>query len=122
MPAMLGADPHSKTLQPVVDRLERSLPRWPGADGGHGNYGPDDPMHWYYGSLGAFQAGGGTWKLWHERLRPLLLDHQVRTGHARGSWEPVGETGEAGGRVVTTALGALTLEVYYRYPRAVSVR
>ena len=38
---------------------------------------------------------------------------------ARGSWDPAGPTkdqwGDHGGRLMTTSLSALTLEVYYRY-------
>jgi hypothetical protein len=32
-----------------------------------------------------------------------------------GSWDPVGAWGRDGGRVYSTALCALILEVYYRY-------
>ena len=35
-----------------------------------------------------------------------------------GSWDPIDEWGPAGGRVYMTALGAMTLEVYYRFRRA----
>ena len=35
-----------------------------------------------------------------------------------GSWDPIGEWGLAGGRVYSTAIGAMTLEVYYRFTRA----
>jgi hypothetical protein len=34
-----------------------------------------------------------------------------------GSWDPIGEWGISGGRVYSTALGAMTLEVYYRFER-----
>ena len=34
-----------------------------------------------------------------------------------GSWDPIGEWGIAGGRVYSTAIGAMTLEVYYRFRR-----
>jgi hypothetical protein len=81
-------------------------------------YGVTDPIHWYYGGMAAFQRGGGTWKMWNDRLRPLLLEHQEKRGCLAGSWPPVGETGVKGGRVVVTALATLALEVYYRYPRA----
>ena len=39
-----------------------------------------------------------------------------------GSWDPIGEWGKAGGRVYSTAMAAMTLEVYYRYARMQSKR
>ena len=42
---------------------------------------------------------------------------QRRAGCEDGSWDPVGEWGAAGGRVYSTAICAMTLEVYYRYLR-----
>ena len=37
-----------------------------------------------------------------------------------GSWDPaVDKWGSIGGRVYATAINVLTLEVYYRYPRAI---
>jgi len=79
-------------------------------------------MLWYYGALAAFQRGEGTWKYWHSKLKPLLLEHQQRGGCSAGSWAPVGQTGAKGGRVIVTALCALSLEAYYRYPRVVNAR
>jgi hypothetical protein len=32
-----------------------------------------------------------------------------------GSWDPYGSSGTRGGRVYQTAVGALSMEVYYRY-------
>ena len=75
---------------------------------------------WSKGSLGglaAFQRGGDLWTVWELRLRGALLPTQERDGDLDGSWPPMGLTGEIGGRVVTTSLCALALEVYYRYPR-----
>ncbi len=120
---MLGVAPDDPLLKAIAGRLLTKLPRRTQGDDSHlPEHGTTDPLHHYYGALAAFQAGGETWNIWHKRLRPLLLDHQVRSGHARGSWEPRGGTGRRGGRVVATALGALCLEVYYRYPRATDLR
>lgn len=120
---LLGAGPGDASLAPTADRLERALPRWPDSeDDPAGVFGVADPLHWYYGSLAAFQRGGATWKLWNDRLKEVLLAHQDRRGCAAGSWDAAGETGAKGGRVITTALCALALEVYYRYPRATAVR
>ena len=117
---LLGDDPDSPLLAPTFDRLERRSPRPPADDGdGAGEFGATDPLHWYYGGLATFQLGGGTWKFWNERLRAALLPTQVHDeSDAHGSWPPMGGSGRNGGRIITTALCALSLEVYYRYPRA----
>ena len=50
------------------------------------------------------------------RSRPLV-DRQCGEdeGCRRGSWDPTGRWSPEGGRVYSTALAVLTLEVYYRY-------
>jgi hypothetical protein len=45
----------------------------------------------------------------------MLLEHQRRGADDDGSWDPVGVWCGKGGRVYSTAMGALCLEVYYRY-------
>ena len=74
----------------------------------------------YYGSLAMFQMGGDYWKGWNELVRDPLLSKQVREpGDNLGSWEPVGGSprgyADGAGRVYSTAMAALSLEVYYRY-------
>jgi hypothetical protein len=119
---MLGTDPESPKLAPTFDLLERRLPRLSrGPDDASEEYGVADPIHWTYGALAAFQRGGGTWKVWNDRLRAAVLPSQVRDdSEARGSWPPMGATGRHGGRVVTTVFCTLALEVYYRYPRVLA--
>ncbi|MCG3135492.1 MAG: hypothetical protein HMLKMBBP_03151 [Planctomycetes bacterium] len=115
----LGGDADARENRATAALLLRHLPRIArdDADGGS-SFGAADPMHWYHGSLAAFQAGGAVWERWHERLRPVLLGTQEVSGDARGSYPPSGSSGRHGGRVVTTALCALSLEIYWRYPRA----
>ena len=48
---------------------------------------------------------------------PMLLKSQAKKGHEEGSWfDGVngGHGADAAGRLYTTSLAALTLEVYYR--------
>jgi hypothetical protein len=71
--------------------------------------------YWYYGTLGCFQAGGDTWKKWNVKMKDALIPNQRKDGDASGSWNPDDVWGAWGGRVYSTALGALCLEVYYRY-------
>ena len=71
--------------------------------------------YWYYGTLAMFQRQGNDWRKWNGAMQPALLDSQRFDGHLAGSWDPDQQWGAYGGRVYSTALGALCLEVYYRY-------
>jgi hypothetical protein len=75
--------------------------------------------YWYYASLAMFQEGGEPWRIWNERLSELLIREQVGAeyGSAHGSWDPRGHRASIGGRIYSTALSILCLEVYYRYAR-----
>jgi hypothetical protein len=74
--------------------------------------------YWYYGTYAMFQVGGDKWKEWNKAMQQALLPRQRQRGCEDGSWDPVSEWALAGGRVYTTAINALTLEIYYRYERA----
>ena len=73
--------------------------------------------YWYYGTNAMFQAGGSNWKKWNKVMKKVLLANQRKSGAEKGSWDTKGEWSPIGGRVYTTALSALCLQVYYRYPR-----
>ena len=74
--------------------------------------------YWYYGSYALFQYGGKPWRIWNQAMKRALLTSQRVGGCADGSWDPISQWGIKGGRVYSTALGAMTLEVYYRFVRA----
>lgn len=76
---------------------------------------PFNAYSWYYATLAMFHAGGPGWDRWNERLQRTLLPLQRRGGDNDGSWDPDPVWGGHGGRVFTTALSVLSLEVYYRY-------
>jgi len=74
--------------------------------------------YWYYGTLVMFQKGGDHWKEWNEAMKKALLETQRKDGDFDGSWNPYINESQGyvcAGRVMSTALGALNLEVYYRY-------
>jgi hypothetical protein len=78
--------------------------------------GTIDFYYWYYGSYAMYQRGGSDWRAWKDAMVKALVDHQRTGGCEKGSWDPqVDPWGDHGGRVYTTALGVLCLEVFYRY-------
>lgn len=70
--------------------------------------------YWYYGTLAMYQHGGPEWEKWNVVVRDTLTSEQRRDGRFAGSWDPKGPWGRYGGRLYSTALSTLTLEVYYR--------
>jgi hypothetical protein len=77
--------------------------------------GPSNLYYWYYGTLAMFQRQGADWEAWNAALQRQLLYTQRYDGPRRGSWDPDPLWGGYGGRVYSTAMAALSLEVYYRY-------
>ncbi|HZL90343.1 MAG TPA: hypothetical protein VFB96_18400 [Pirellulaceae bacterium] len=71
--------------------------------------------YWYYGTLAMFQRQGKDWQRWNAAMQEALLSSQRFDGPYAGSWDPDQQWGAYGGRAYSTALGALCLEVYYRY-------
>lgn len=71
--------------------------------------------YWYYGTLGMYQLQGEYWQRWNAALQSALISRQVADGESAGSWDPVCVWDGYGGRVYSTAMSALCLEVYYRF-------
>jgi beta-lactamase regulating signal transducer with metallopeptidase domain len=75
--------------------------------------------YWYCGTLALHAFSDADWVAWNHKLRQVLVETQVRQGCAAGSWDPDQPAPDAGnqggGRLVTTSLSVLSLEVYYRY-------
>jgi hypothetical protein len=112
-----GESRKSKAIMQGVDILMKETPRWQEAKGR--SLSTINMYHWYYGSYAMFQFGGSAWKTWNESMIKALLNSQRQGVICEdGSWDPIDEWGAAGGRVYSTALGAMTLEVYYRFRRA----
>lgn len=79
------------------------------------NPGRRDFYYWYYATYAMYQVGGRDWNTWQEGIK-AIADMQIKDGEMKGSWDPqVDPWGPAGGRVYSTAILALLLEVYYRY-------
>lgn len=100
--------------------LVKDTPRWSKEEKNNDYY------YWYYASLALNQFDGPDsprkdgrfWKIWNEDLMKALLPNQRKDGCFAGSWDGDDRWGFAGGRVYSTAINTLTLEVYYRYDNA----
>jgi hypothetical protein len=75
----------------------------------------DNVYYWYYATLAMFQLQDDNWKAWNAALKQRLLATQATAGPLSGSWEPDRVWGGYGGRVYSTAMSCLCLEVYYRF-------
>lgn len=108
---LLGQGPRSEPLLPRhAELLRRALPTWD-RDGLTNAF-----YYWFYGTRALYELrvhDAAAWTEWAAALRPALLASQRQTGHARGSWDPIGPWGFAGGRIYSTALAALMLERLY---------
>ncbi len=77
--------------------------------------------YWYYATLALHyrQASSAeaeaAWQAWNSSLASALVNGQVAAGPEAGSWPPNCVWGGYGGRVYSTAVAAMCLEVYYRY-------
>ena len=78
-------------------------------------FGQPNYYYWYYATLALAQADSELWPIWNNALQMQLLRTQSATGAKSGSWEPNSVWGGHGGRVYSTALATMCLEVYYRY-------
>ncbi len=103
---LMGVPPEHKRMQESAAYLKTALP-----SGGKKNF-----YYWYYGCLSLYQHQGPVWEEWNERMKQVLRSSQIRTGKNDGSWDPNGQWGKGkSGRVVTTGMATLSLEVYYRF-------
>ena len=98
---------HPEAVREAIDAICQQTP----------GSGQDNLYYWYYATL-ALESASGTsvhadqaWGQWNRDLTATLL----HTQQSDGSWSEDTVWGGYGGRVYTTSLAALCLEVYYRY-------
>ncbi len=119
--ARIFADPTLSTypgnremIDKGVELIEARPIAWDTSDPGEIDF-----HYWYYGSYALYQYSvidSKPWKAWEKGMREVLSEHQAKEGEAKGSWDPsVDPWGNVGGRVYSTAMLALCMEVYYRY-------
>jgi len=78
-----------------------------------------DTYYWYYATQVMFHMGGKHWDDWNQKLKPILIDGQVKSGPQEGSWDPKNPVPDRwsihAGRLYLTTMNLLSLEVYYRH-------
>ncbi len=74
-----------------------------------------DMYYNYYATQVIHHYGGEIWDGWNSKMRPQLVETQLKEGPGAGSWDVTDPHGSSGGRIYQTALSILTLEVYYRH-------
>lgn len=73
--------------------------------------GEDNFYYWYYASLALHQLQDQAWVQWNQAMKRRLLSLQ----QPDGSWSSATTWGGYGGKVYTTSMACLCLEVYYRH-------
>lgn len=105
----LGAQAGDPVVRGGVEYLVGNLPR----------ANARNVYYWYYATQVMHNVPGPEWDKWNRQMRRILIETQDKNGCAAGSWDPQKPDpdpwGDQGGRLMTTSLSCLTLEVYYRY-------
>ena len=112
--------PQYEILKKQANLLFNCLPVWDEIGG------RIDFYYWYYGTYAAKQWGGDQWKQWKKAIEKALIEnqrHENEMDNFYGSWNPQNAAwGDDGGRVYSTAMCALILEVNYRYSSVFAFR
>jgi len=106
---LLGHKPEERCVSASADILLKNPP-----NAGKGR----DYYYWYCGTLLMFQMGSRSdyWTVWNNGLRATLLSQQQTTGKHAGTWDFNNSAyGNRAGRVYSTAMSTMCLEIYYRY-------
>jgi hypothetical protein len=98
-----------KKEEPALQRGVAQLAKWGPSKGN---------MYFnYYATQVMRHTGGKRWDVWNKELRDYLVASQEKgNGHSSGSWAIGSDHGaRSGGRLYTTTLATMILEVYYRH-------
>ncbi|NDC54130.1 MAG: hypothetical protein EBZ74_07495 [Planctomycetia bacterium] len=81
--------------------------------------GPSRDLYFnYYATQILHHMEGDAWVSWNTKMRDMLVNAQQKKGHTTGSWFEdfgKGHGPEKGGRLYTTSMATMILEVYYRH-------
>jgi len=106
-----GQDVDESSSREATDNLLASLPRLERVN----------LYYWYYATLALHhrhpqnERAGEAWKTWNDAMTQAIVSTQITDGRDAGSWTANTVWGGYGGRIYTTAMATMCLEVYYRY-------
>ncbi len=109
--------PDCEMMKKQVGLILAKPPVWNEKDGS------TDLYYWYFGTLAMYQWGGEDCMAWADAAAQAVLANQrLENEHDNfyGSWDPVGPWGEEGGRIYSTALCTMILEVHFRHAELIS--
>jgi hypothetical protein len=115
----MGESVKSDLIKKGTDLCVKLLPTWNTTDGSL------DMYYWYYATLAIYQVGGEPWKKWEAAMDAAIVKNQRMEGTYcgfKGSWDPLDPWGSDGGRVYSTAVLCMCMEVVDRYSRLSLVR
>jgi hypothetical protein len=101
----LGSRRNDASMRGGADYLLKNLPQ----------QGRETSYYWYYGTQVMYHMQGDYWTAWNDHLRDTVVNTQVKQGHMAGTWEPADQWEKSGGRIFSTSLRLLMLQVYYRH-------
>ncbi len=101
----LGQDRSSGSMVQGAKYLVENLPQ----------AGRETSYYWYYATQALFHLQGEPWQQWNAAIHPLLIDSQRKEGPLAGTWDARDQWEQRGGRIYSTSLRLLMLEVYYRH-------
>jgi len=107
----LGWKKQDPPLEAAVKWLGKSGP-W--IEGQRGNASTNLYFN-YYATQIMRHYGDKPWENWNSTMRDFLVNSQVKIGHPNGSWYFDSAHSESGGRLFSTSLATMILEVYYRH-------
>lgn len=114
---LLGEDPNSAMQHAQLRKLQSKLPDWDEMGNMHGM----NLYSMYYTSLAFITSkgslnGSSRWSEFNAHMKRELLARQETSGRRAGSFPPDSFWAKnGGGRLYSTAMCVLMLEVYYRY-------
>ena len=120
----IESEPGSRDVPTAVGLLNQMYLQWPqdhpSLQDGAGllvnqRVSKDDIYFNFYTTLLLHHLQHESWDYWNEAVRERLIQTQATRGHEAGSWHFKHQHGDVGGRLYTTAMAVMTLEVYYRY-------